>query len=87
MGETIDDALATRCSGTASLEPFEGEGRTGTVAQKTLEPRSVPRRDSYCLYEEGLEVVLDQRIERCLDGTPSPVDGPTVRRRRRTGRV
>ena len=47
MGKTIDDALASRRTVPGSLEPFEGEGRTRTVAQKTFEPRSVPRRDSY----------------------------------------
>ena len=28
------------------LEPFEGEGRTGTVPQESFEPRSVPSRDA-----------------------------------------
>ncbi len=28
------------------------------------------------LCEEGLEVVLDERIERRLGGTAAPVDGP-----------
>ena len=49
MGKAIDDALGGGCglTGGADLEPFEGERRAGTVAQKTFEPRSVPRRDSY----------------------------------------
>ena len=45
MGETIDDALATRCTVPVSLEPFEGEGRTGTVAQESFEPSTVTGRD------------------------------------------
>ena len=45
MGETIDDALATRCTVPGSLEPFEGEGRTGTVAQESFEPATVTARD------------------------------------------
>ena len=45
MGETIDDALATRCTVPVSLEPFEGEGRTGTVAQESFEPSTVVGRD------------------------------------------
>ena len=45
MGETIDDALATRCTVPVSLEPFEGEGRTGTVAQEPFEPCTVTARD------------------------------------------
>ena len=45
MGEPIDDALPSRSTVLGSLEPFEGEGRTGTVAQEAFEPGSVPRRD------------------------------------------
>ena len=45
MGETIDDALATRRTVPVSLEPFEGEGRTGTVAQEPFEPYTVTARD------------------------------------------
>ena len=45
MGETIHDALATRCTVPVSLEPFEGEGRTGTVAQEPFEPCTVTARD------------------------------------------
>ncbi len=45
MGETIDDALATRRTVPVSLEPFEGEGRTGTVAQEPFEPGTVTGRD------------------------------------------
>ena len=45
MGETIDDALATGRTVPGSLEPFEGEGRTGTVTQKAFEPRTVTARD------------------------------------------
>ncbi len=45
MGETIDDALATRCTVPVSLEPFEGEGRTGTVTQESFEPGTVTGRD------------------------------------------
>ena len=33
MWETIDDALASRRTVPGSLEPFEGEGRMGTVTQ------------------------------------------------------
>ena len=39
------------------------------------------------LCEEGLEVLLDQRVERRLGGTAPAVYGTTVRRRGRTGRV
>ena len=45
MGETIDDALASRRAVPVSLEPFEGEGRTGTVAQEPFEPCTVTARD------------------------------------------
>ncbi len=45
MGETIDDALATGRTVPGSLEPFEGEGRTGTVAQEAFEPGTVTSRD------------------------------------------
>ena len=44
-GKTIDDALATKCTVPVSLEPFEGEGRTGTVAQQSFEPCTVTARD------------------------------------------
>ena len=44
MGETIDDALA-RHAVPGSLEPFEGEGRTGTVAQESFESGTVMGRD------------------------------------------
>ena len=42
--KTIDDALA-RPTIPGSFEPFEGEGRTGAVAQKTFEPGTVTGRD------------------------------------------
>jgi hypothetical protein len=45
MGKTIDDTLAARCTVPGSLEPFEGEGRTGTVAQESFEPGPVTGRD------------------------------------------
>ena len=45
MGETIDDALASRRAVPCSLEPFEGEGRTGTVAQEPFESGTVVGRD------------------------------------------
>ncbi len=45
MGETIDDALASGRTVPGSLEPFEGEGRTGTVAQESFEPSTVTGRD------------------------------------------
>ncbi len=45
MGKTIDDVLASRCTVPGSLEPFEGEGRTGTVTQEAFEPSTVPGRD------------------------------------------
>ena len=45
MGKTIDDALASRRTVPGSLEPFEGEGRTGTVAQKPFESGTVTGRD------------------------------------------
>ncbi len=45
MGETIDDALASRRTVPGSLEPFEGEGRTGTVTQESFEPGTVTGRD------------------------------------------
>ena len=45
MGEAIDDALACCRTVPGSLEPFEGEGRTGTVAQEAFEPGTVTGRD------------------------------------------
>ncbi len=45
MGETIDDTLASRRTVAISLESFEGEGRTGTVAQESFEPGTVTARD------------------------------------------
>jgi hypothetical protein len=45
MGETIDDAFASRHTVPGSLEPFEGEGRTGTVTQESFETSSVVGRD------------------------------------------
>ena len=48
MRETIDDALASRRTVPVSLEPFEGEGRTGTVAQESFEPGTVTGRDVTC---------------------------------------
>ena len=45
MGETIDDALASRRTVPGSLDPLECEGRTGTVAQESFEPSSVVGRD------------------------------------------
>jgi hypothetical protein len=45
MGETIDDALASRRAVPVSLEPFEGEWGTGTVAQESFEPSTVVGRD------------------------------------------
>ena len=45
MWETIDDALASRRTVPGSLEPFEGERRTGTVAQESFEPSTVAGRD------------------------------------------
>ncbi len=45
MRKTIDDALASRRTVPGSLEPFEGEGRTGTVAQESFEPSMVTGRD------------------------------------------
>lgn len=46
MGETIDDALASRRTVVISLESFEGKRRTGTITQKAFEPRSVPGWDA-----------------------------------------
>ncbi len=45
MGKTIDDALASRRTVPGSLEPFEGEGRTGTIAHEPFEPGTVTGRD------------------------------------------
>ena len=52
MGETIDDALASRRTVPCSLEPFEGEGGpgithppVGTVAQESFESGTVMGRD------------------------------------------
>ena len=45
MGKTIDDALASGRTVPGSLHPFEGEGRTGTVAQESFQPSSVVGRD------------------------------------------
>ena len=40
-GKTINDALASRRVILGSLEPFEGEWRTGTVTQESFEPGTV----------------------------------------------
>ena len=45
MGKTIDDALASGRTVAGSLDPFEGEWRTSTVAQKTFESCTVTGRD------------------------------------------
>ena len=51
MGEPIDDAFASRHTIPGSLDPFEGEGRTGnaplvrTVAQELFESGTVTGRD------------------------------------------
>ena len=45
MGKTIDDVLASRRTVPGSLDPFEGEGRTGTVTQASFEPGTVTGRD------------------------------------------
>ena len=45
MGETIDDAFASGRTVAGSLDPLEGERRTGAVAQKAFEPRTVTGRD------------------------------------------
>ena len=45
MGMTIDDALATWRTVPVGLEPFEGEGRTGTIAQESFEPATVTARE------------------------------------------
>ena len=45
MWETIDDALASTRAVPCSLEPFEGEGRTGTVTQESFEPSTVVGRN------------------------------------------
>ena len=45
MGETIDDALASCRPVPNGLEPFEGEGRTRTVAQEAFESGTVMGRD------------------------------------------
>ena len=45
MGKTIDDALGSGRTVAGSLDPFEGEGRTGTVAQESFQPSSVVGRD------------------------------------------
>ena len=45
MWETIDDALGSRRTVPGSLESFEGERRTGTVAQEPFEPSTITGRD------------------------------------------
>ena len=45
MGKTIDDALASRRTVPGGLEPFEGERRTGTVAQESFEPSAITGGD------------------------------------------
>ncbi len=45
MGETINDAFASGHTVPGSLDPFEGEGRTGTVAQESFESGTVTGRD------------------------------------------
>ena len=60
--KTIDDALARRTV-PGSFEPFEGEGRTGTIAQETFEPSTVTGRDVDRLrlqdFEGDLALVLE----------------------------
>ena len=48
MGKTIDDALASGRAVPGSLESFEGEGRTGAVAQgpRNVEPNPPSLRAS-----------------------------------------
>ena len=45
MGKTIDDALASSRTVAGSLDPFEGEGGPGTVAQESFESGTVMGRD------------------------------------------
>ncbi len=45
MGKTIDDALASGRAVPGSLESFEGEGRTGAVAQESFQPSTVVGSD------------------------------------------
>ncbi len=45
IGDAVDDALASRQTVPGSLDPFECEGRTGTVAQESFEPSTVTGRD------------------------------------------
>jgi hypothetical protein len=58
MGKTIDDALATGRTVVVSLKPFEGEGRTRTVAQESFEPSAVTGRN----VDRG----IDAEPARCL---------------------
>ena len=51
MRKTVDDVLVSRCTVAASLEPFEGEGRTGTVAQESFEPSTV----TGCNVDRGID--------------------------------
>ena len=71
--EAVRENTATQVGSEVSLDP-----RGDAV------PHGVPLGG---LCEEGLEVVLDQRIERRLGRTAAPVDGATVRRRGRMGWV
>ncbi len=60
------------------------------VPEVSLDPRGDAVRHGVRiggLCEEGLEVVLDERIERRLGGAAPAVNGTTVRRRWRMGRV
>ena len=45
MRKTIDDALSSFGIVAGSLDPLEGEGRAGAVAQESFEPSTVVGRD------------------------------------------
>ena len=79
-GERHQKVVAT--TGTPGSCESMSENATAQVGPEVaLDPRgdAAPhgvRLGGLC--EEGLEVVLDQRVERRLSGTAPAVDGPTV---------
>ena len=88
-GRTHAAALATErdqkvvaTAGAASACESMSENAAAQIGPEVaLDPRgdATPHRVRLCgLCEEGLEVVLDQRVERRLSGTAPAVDGPTV---------
>ena len=82
---TLESRSHNRHNGLVRIHERECHSAEGTarsvVPEVALDPRGYAppqgvRLGGLC--EEGLEVVLDQRVERRLSGTAPAVDGPTV---------